>query len=149
MSLGLTDDKSTLVPVMAWCRQATSHYLSQCWPRSLSAYDVTSRQWVKHFIGLWISLFSVGAVSVGESVSGTARRACVWMSTCQPIMSGALMRNIHAPWILTALAPSTSRDLVRSQPDMLRWVSMFSESQSSDMVMAWYEIRVLNDVTVN
>ena len=21
---------------MAWCRQATSHYLSQCWPRSLS-----------------------------------------------------------------------------------------------------------------
>ena len=26
----LTDDKSTLVQVMAWCRQATSHYLSQC-----------------------------------------------------------------------------------------------------------------------
>ena len=30
----LTYDKSTLVQVMAWCRQATSHYLSQCWPRS-------------------------------------------------------------------------------------------------------------------
>ena len=29
MSLDLTDDKSTLVQVMAWCRQATSHYLSQ------------------------------------------------------------------------------------------------------------------------
>ena len=26
------DDKSTLVQVMAWCRQATSHYLNQCWP---------------------------------------------------------------------------------------------------------------------
>ena len=26
-----TDDKSTLVQVMAWCHQATSHYLSQCW----------------------------------------------------------------------------------------------------------------------
>ena len=36
MSLDLTDDKSTLVQVMAWCRQATSHYLSQCWPRSMS-----------------------------------------------------------------------------------------------------------------
>ena len=24
--------------VMAWCRQATSHYLSQCWPRSMSPY---------------------------------------------------------------------------------------------------------------
>ena len=29
----LTDHWSTLVQLMAWCRQATSHYLSQCWPR--------------------------------------------------------------------------------------------------------------------
>ena len=28
------DGESTLGQVMAWCRQATSHYLSQCWPRS-------------------------------------------------------------------------------------------------------------------
>ena len=47
MSLDLTDDKSTLVQVMAWCRQATSHYLSQCWPRSPSPYGVTRLQWVK------------------------------------------------------------------------------------------------------
>ena len=26
----------TLVQVMLWCRQATTHYLSQCWPRSMS-----------------------------------------------------------------------------------------------------------------
>ena len=43
----LTDDKLTSVQVMAWCRQATSHYLSQCWPRSLSPYGVTRPQWVK------------------------------------------------------------------------------------------------------
>ena len=42
-----TDDKSTLVQVMAWCRQAPSHYLNQCWPRSLSSYGVTRPQWVK------------------------------------------------------------------------------------------------------
>ena len=42
MSLDLTVDKSALVQVMAWCRQATSHYLSQCWPWSLSPYGVTS-----------------------------------------------------------------------------------------------------------
>ena len=47
MSLDLTDDQSTLVQVMAWCRQATSHYLTQCWPRSLSPYGVTKPQWVK------------------------------------------------------------------------------------------------------
>ena len=46
MSLDVTDDQSKLVPVMAWCRQATSHYLSQCWPRSLSPYGVTRPQWV-------------------------------------------------------------------------------------------------------
>ena len=32
---------------MAWCHQAPSHYLSQCWPRSLSPYGVTRPQWVK------------------------------------------------------------------------------------------------------
>ena len=45
----LTDDKSTLVLVMAWCRQATSHYLSQCWLSSLSPYGVARPQWVKDY----------------------------------------------------------------------------------------------------
>ena len=43
MSLDLTDDQSTLVQVMAWCRQATSNYPSQCWPKSLS---LTRPEWV-------------------------------------------------------------------------------------------------------
>ena len=50
MSLDITDDKSTLVQVMAWCCQATSHYLSQCWPRSLSPYGVTGPQWVNFWM---------------------------------------------------------------------------------------------------
>ena len=45
-ALDLSDNKSPLVQVMAWCRQATSHYLSQCWPRSLSPYGITRPQWV-------------------------------------------------------------------------------------------------------
>ena len=32
---------SSLVQVMAWCRQATSHYLRQSWPRSISLSGVT------------------------------------------------------------------------------------------------------------
>ena len=47
----LTDDNSTLVQVMAWCHQATSHYLSQCWPRSLLPYGITRPQWVNLLIG--------------------------------------------------------------------------------------------------
>ena len=49
MPMDFTDDQSTLVQVMAWCRQATSHYLSQCWPRSQSPYGVTRPQWVNSF----------------------------------------------------------------------------------------------------
>ena len=37
---------STLVQVMAWWRQATSHYLSQCWPSPMSPHGVTGPQWV-------------------------------------------------------------------------------------------------------
>ena len=52
MQWDLMDDKSTSVQVMAWCRQATSHYLSQCWPSSMSPYGVTRPQWVNT---LWSS----------------------------------------------------------------------------------------------
>ena len=57
MSLDFTDDQSTLVQVMAWCGQATSHYLSQCWPRSLSPYGLTRPQWVNqmYFNSIWPS----------------------------------------------------------------------------------------------
>ena len=43
-SLDLIDDKSTLVHVMAWCRQATSYYLSQCWPSFLPPYGINSHK---------------------------------------------------------------------------------------------------------
>ena len=36
------DDNSTLVQVIAWCLQLESYHLSQCWPRSMSAYGITS-----------------------------------------------------------------------------------------------------------
>ena len=50
ISLDFTDDLSTLVQVMAWCGQATSHYLIRCWPRSSLPYGITRPQWVKHYM---------------------------------------------------------------------------------------------------
>ena len=44
MPQNLADDEWKLGWVMAWCRQATSHYLSQSWSRSLSPYDITTPQ---------------------------------------------------------------------------------------------------------
>ena len=38
------DPKSTSFQVMAWCRQATSHYLSQCWHSFMLPYGVTRPQ---------------------------------------------------------------------------------------------------------
>ena len=48
MPRDLTDDKSTLVQVMACCLTAPSHYLSQCWPRFVSPNGLTRPQWVKN-----------------------------------------------------------------------------------------------------
>ena len=49
MTQDLSDDLSTLVQVMAWCHQATSHYLDQCWPISMMPYGVTNLQWIKPY----------------------------------------------------------------------------------------------------
>ena len=46
MPQNLTDHKSTLVQVIAWCRQATSRYLNQWWLGLLSSYGVVRPQWV-------------------------------------------------------------------------------------------------------
>ena len=40
----ISQHSSSLVHVMAWCRQATSHYLNQCWHRSVSPYGVIRPQ---------------------------------------------------------------------------------------------------------
>ena len=64
-SLDLSDNKSTLDQVMAWCRQATSHYLNQCWPRSLPPYGVTRPQcvnWLRLVMYMnWVINFQVMA----------------------------------------------------------------------------------------
>ena len=52
MPQNLTNENSTLFQQMAWCHQATSYYLSQCWARSVLPCGVTKPQWVK-FYKLW------------------------------------------------------------------------------------------------
>ena len=47
MSLCFTDVKTTLVEVMYWCCQVTSHYMNKCWPRSKPPYGATRPQWFR------------------------------------------------------------------------------------------------------
>ena len=60
MPWNFADDKSTLVQVMAWCRQAPSHYLSQYWSGSMSPYGVIGLQWFIPSTGmfLWEIIFT-------------------------------------------------------------------------------------------
>ena len=57
MPQNLTDDKSTLVQVVAWC-----HYLNQYWPRSPTPYGITRPQWVNPYqekrflVGVFVTL---------------------------------------------------------------------------------------------
>ena len=56
MSQCLVNGKS-LVQLMVWCRQPTSHHLVQSWPRFVSPYDgVTMPQWVKSAPDLWYKI---------------------------------------------------------------------------------------------
>ena len=43
----LFDGKLLLVQIMAWCHQETSHYMNQCWERSLTVPELKCPQW--HF----------------------------------------------------------------------------------------------------
>ena len=85
MPLDLTDDKSILVQVMAWCRQATSHYLSQCWPRFISPYGVTRPQWVNNIV--WSTRSSSKSLtSMMTSSPGNA-------DICDDVMTGKHFRH--------------------------------------------------------
>ena len=46
MPENLIKEKLTLVQVMAWCHQATSYYLSQCWPSYILPRGITGPWWV-------------------------------------------------------------------------------------------------------
>ena len=73
MSLDFTEDQFTLVQVMAWCRQATSHYLSQCWLSSLLPCGVTRPQWVNSSVYPWeivVHDFSVSNTTRGTTNAG-------------------------------------------------------------------------------
>ena len=59
LELHLSDDKSTVFKVMAWCCKAISYYESKCWPRSMSPCGVTGLQLVK-----WIYSHAMGLVNM-------------------------------------------------------------------------------------
>ena len=67
-----------MVPLMAWCRQAMSHYLSQCWPRSMSQYGVSGPQWVNEITKLSVKkMYLKMEAKCVEKFMGLL--ACLWV----------------------------------------------------------------------
>ena len=71
---------------MAWCRQATSHYMRQCWLSSLSPYGIARPQWV-----------NARSSEVSEAMKFVAK---IFISR----------------WILTATSAALLSNLVNSKP---------------------------------
>ena len=67
------EDKLTLVQILAWCHWATSHYLNQCWLRSVSPYCIISSQWVNQSL----TLKALGA----NTLQRVTWRVFPWMKT--------------------------------------------------------------------
>ena len=108
MPQNLTDDKSTLVQVKAWCHQATRHYLSQCWPRSLSAYGFTRPQWGKRNLAHWtrFPVFPVHAAHMVKDLSMMYR--ALWdrrhegatrISQCTRRVAPSALTYPSGPWV--------------------------------------------------
>ena len=85
MPLYLTDYKSAWVQVMAWCCQAISHYLSQCWLRSMSPYGVTRP--------LWVNIGSINACSLlrGVRAKPIPKPMQIYCHTAKPILKFHLL----------------------------------------------------------
>ena len=89
MSQNRFHDKSTLVQVMAWCHQATSHHVSQCWPRSMWPYGVTKPQCVEkapinkapwHYLGqcfYWLIINKVLRNNIPKHFILIAWKSCI------------------------------------------------------------------------
>ena len=114
MSLALADDKSILVQIMAWCRQATNHYLSQFWPRSIPSYCVTRPQWVD--------------ISGGEEIRVTCfefysyftkNNAIFWLCNPYTELDWISSQAVLADVIVWRRFPHSSQERARYPPNIL------------------------------
>ena len=147
MSLDFTDDQSTLVQVMAWCRQATSHYLSQCWPRSLLPYGVTT--WANVDPDLCCHMESLGPMSYLISPGQNGRHfadhifRCIFINEkfwlgihwCLFLRSNWALVQVMA-WRRTGVKPIPEPMLAQFTDAYMRhkgrWVDMLNDIQLKD-----------------
>ena len=106
-----------MIQVMAWCRQETSHYLNQCWPRSPMPYGITRPQWVDlqpH------SMYSLVTCKVQSEDTTIWHIRSLWpfvnchhMKLCTRSQAiEYISRNIYMAWLLFCFCTNTTGTLV-------------------------------------
>ena len=140
MPQNLTDEKSTLVQVMAWCRQATSYYLSQCWPSSMSPNGVTRLQSVNtstEFCRHSRALHSPKLPFLAPA--GTPYVLLFWhvQLTCLLCRTAGLVRILAARWRHCQHPPG--RDTGKLVWLIVTWQWMLIILLTLVQVMAWYQ----------
>ena len=114
MPLDHTDDKSTLVQVMAWCHQAPSHYLSHCWLRSMWPNGVTRPQWVNLICVIFYLIIDVSSIC--------SEIILMWIqqdTTDEPSQWEMMLQcNVASHWLGTF----TKRSLLMISQHWFRWI---------------------------
>ena len=145
----LTDDKSTLVQVMAWCRQATSHYLSQCWPSSMSPYGVTRAQWVnqnRHFQSgkcIWNVICKMVAIRWWHFhihflewqwlyVDENFTEVCSWESSWSTLIQVMVWHQTGAKPLLEAITTQLTDAYMRHQASMYKPIDLWTNRNFHD-----------------
>ena len=101
----VTDCRSALIQVMAWCRQATSQYLSQCWPRSMSPYGVIRPQWVSLSFEItslalgqtWGNLINTSHKSTSNNITFTTKQSKTHCAHIQLYYTSKLKMSLSFP----------------------------------------------------
>ena len=137
-------DKSTLVQVMAWCRQATSHYLSQCWPRSMLLYGITRPQCVKSshcnsFKDFFIFFiwrlgnhrWNLSPIIGNKRVAVTSQK---WEGTRKLVP--AMTARLHAGIIL-CVCLANERQCYIVTPSLIGWAHTLNDPWTCCLLMAW------------
>ena len=99
--LSPVDDKSSQVEIFDWCRQAASHCLCQCWPKSMPPYGVITVNPKKYAHGFCFAVLCCGYTLTDFPISIRLTSLALWQSNDCPSASKVTLMNMdkYFMWI--------------------------------------------------
>ena len=129
MSQNTSDVNSTLVQVIGWCHQATRHYLRQCWPRTMSPFDVTRPQGTNTHL-----LVMHGWCECISSLKNLRHLGILHRATIHIII---IMRNLTKVYHISSLELSVH----------IKWFKQAKNSIKPNRFLLWFNCKWQNAVS--